>query len=372
MSRARSIPENAAPLPEGAETLPALSGPLLRWYDANARRLPWRTEPTPYRVWVSEIMLQQTRVETVLPYFARFLDALPDIPALASVPEGELLKLWEGLGYYIRARNLQKAARQVCQQYGCRLPADFAALRALPGFGDYTAGAVASIAFGLPVPAVDGNVLRVLSRLLACPEDIMKPATRRLFTRVAAAMLPPGRAGTFNQAMMDLGATVCLPGGAPHCKACPLKNSCRAAQSGSQRELPIRAPKKPRTVERRTLILLLSPQGVLLRRRPAQGLLASLWEYPGETGALSDTDVLSRASAMGAEPRQAVPFGEARHIFTHREWLMQAYLLPCDAFSPPKGCVWVDAPGLRKTYALPSAFRAFTERLFAEGLLPGG
>lgn len=352
-----------AALPVGAENLPRLTAPLLAWYKKNARMLPWRSVPTPYRVWVSEIMLQQTRVEAVLPYFERFLAAFPNIAALAAAPEGELFKLWEGLGYYSRARNLQKAARIVLERFGGALPGSFDELRALPGVGDYTAGAITSIAFGLPVPAVDGNVMRVLARLLCCDADITRPETKRIFTAADALMLPPDSPGDFNQAMMELGATVCLPNGAPLCGTCPLRDGCVAHALGNVQGLPFRPPKKPRVVQQRTLALLVSPRDVLLRKRPTHGLLASLWEYPGFDGLLTQEDLLLSAKSLGASSGAAHSLGGAKHIFTHREWQMQGWLVPCAAFEPPAGCVWAGRAALRDTYALPSAFRVFTQRL---------
>ena len=205
-----------------------ISPALLEWFYKNRRSLPFREDPTPYHVWLSEVMLQQTRVSAVLPYYYRFLEALPDIPALAACEEEKLHKLWEGLGYYSRVRNLQKAAKLVCAQYGGQLPADYAALLALPGIGEYTAGAIASISFGLPVPAVDGNVLRVFSRLYNDPGVITEPAVKKAFTARVMEHQPPEKAGDYNQALMELGALVCVPNGAPLCGQCPLAESCLA------------------------------------------------------------------------------------------------------------------------------------------------
>ena len=269
------------------DSLAAIVGPLLEWYGRNARSLPWREEPAPYRVWVSEIMLQQTRVEAVKPYFARFLAELPDVTALASAPEQQLMKLWEGLGYYSRARNLQKAARVMVEQYGGTLPADYDALLKLPGIGPYTAGAVASIAYGIPVPAVDGNVLRVVMRLTAGWEDIADPAVKRAVERRMAAILPKDRPGDFNQAMMELGATVCAPGGEPKCLVCPLNALCEGYRQGVARELPVKAKKKARRIEERTVFLLVCDGELAIRKRADSGLLAGLWELPSVEGKLN-------------------------------------------------------------------------------------
>ena len=239
--RRGSAPAGAA---EEGRRLAPYGRALLNWYDAHRRLLPWRLDAAPYRVWVSEIMLQQTRIEAVLPYFDRFMRQLPTIRDLAACGEDRLLKLWEGLGYYSRARNLQKAARVILEQYGGEMPGDYEALLGLPGIGEYTAGAVASISFGIPVPAVDGNVMRVLARLTANGEDILRPAAKRWFTAAAAAMLPPEAPGAFNQALMELGETVCLPNAEPRCGECPLAGACFARERGIARQLPVRAPKR--------------------------------------------------------------------------------------------------------------------------------
>ena len=256
--------------------------PLLLWYRENARVLPWRSDPTPYRVWISEIMLQQTRVAAVLDYYRRFLEAVPTVADLAALPEDALMKLWQGLGYYSRARNLQKAARQIMESFGGVFPNTYDGIRSLAGVGDYTAGAVASIAFGLPVPAVDGNVLRVVTRITGDPGDITAPAVKRRITESLRQIIPTEAPGQFNQAMMELGATVCLPNGAPLCDRCPAAEFCRARLEDRIGQLPVKAPKKARRIERRSVYLIVSEQGVALRRRPDKGLLAGLWEYPNE------------------------------------------------------------------------------------------
>mgnify|MGYP002129512424 CR=1 FL=1 len=250
----------------------AVSEPLIQWFELNRRLLPFRQEPSAYHIWVSEIMLQQTRVSAALPYYERFLAALPDIPALAACEEEKLHKLWEGLGYYSRVRNLQKAARIVCEQYGGQLPADYDALRALPGIGDYTAGAIASISFGLAVPAVDGNVLRVFSRLYNDPGVITEPAVKRAFTARVMEHQPPEKAGDYNQALMELGALVCVPNGAPLCEQCPLASLCEARRAGTALELPHKAAPKARRIEPVTVVLAEDAEGrFLLQQRPEKG-----------------------------------------------------------------------------------------------------
>ena len=338
---------------------------LLDWFETVRRPLPWRQQPTPYAVWVSEIMLQQTRIEAVIPYYERFMQALPTVEALANAEEDMLLKLWEGLGYYSRVRNLQKAARQVMERHGGELPADHAALLALSGIGEYTAGAIASIAFGIAVPAVDGNVLRVLARLTDCDDDIMKPAVKRQFTAWAAALLPTAHAGAFNQAMMELGERVCLPNTAPRCDACPFAAVCDGAASGRAASLPTRSPKKARRVEQRTVLIVTSPEGqVLLHRRDTSGLLAGLWELPNEESVLSPEQAAALAASWGGEPKQCDRLADGKHIFTHVEWHMAGYHLPLTArFDPPDGWCWANLREVSERFALPTAFRPFSALL---------
>ena len=330
-----------------------LTLPLLLWYRENARDLPWRKKPTAYHVWVSEIMLQQTRVAAVLDYYRRFLAELPDVQALAEVPEERLMKLWQGLGYYSRARNLQKAARVIVSDFGGRFPRRYEDIRALPGVGDYTAGAVGSIAFGLPTPAVDGNVLRVVARITGDGGDISAPAMKKRVTEALARVIPVDAPGDYNQALMELGATVCLPNGAPLCEKCPAAHLCTAFQQGRTGELPVKAPKKPRREEDRTVYLLFYDGCVALRRRPDRGLLAGLWEYPNEPAGGDD---LSR---WGLHPIAMERAGAARHIFTHIQWSMTAVAAELDDPALPQGWVWADRGELERDYALPSAFQGF-------------
>ena len=342
----------ALPLPEG------LAERLLPWYENNARPLPWRENATPYRVWVSEIMLQQTRIEAVKGYFARFMAAFPSVEALAAAPEEQVLKLWEGLGYYSRARNLHSAAKTVAAEYGGALPADWKRLRALPGIGDYTAGAIASIAFELPESAVDGNVLRLCARLTACPENIGDERVKKAFREALRAQYPPKNRGDFTSALMELGETVCLPG-TPDCAACPLEEICQARRRGTQADYPVMPGKKPRRVERKTVLLLVCGSCAALRRRPEKGLLAGLWEFPNVEGALSEEEALETARAWGCDPIAAEPCGEAAHIFTHIEWQLSGWRIPCR--KKAAGFVWADGAARRETYAVPAAFRAYKD-----------
>ena len=340
------------------KTLPDI---LCRWFAGNKRDLPWRQDKNPYHIWLSEIMLQQTRVEAVIPYYERFLAACPTVHDLAALEEQKLLKLWEGLGYYSRARNLQKTARILCEQYGGIFPADFHALHSLPGIGDYTAGAIGSIAFGLLVPAVDGNVLRVMARLSSDSRPIDDPKVKKEITAQVQRLLPAGQSGDFNQALMELGATVCLPHGAPKCHACPAASLCTAFQQGTALSLPTRTPKKPRKIQQRTILLLHWQGKIAVRRRPAKGLLAGLWELPAYEGILPP-DALRQALAQdGFSVREILSLRPAKHIFTHIEWHMSGYDITLDTC--PDGFTWATPHELRGTYALPSAFRPFLQTL---------
>ena len=345
-----------------------ISPALLHWFHANHRILPFRSDPTPYHVWLSEIMLQQTRVSAALPYYERFLAALPDIPALAACEEEKLHKLWEGLGYYSRVRNLQKAAKLVCAQYGGELPADYDALRALPGIGDYTAGAIASISFGLPVPAVDGNVLRVFSRLYNDDRLITDPKVKRAFTTRVMEHQPPAAPGDYNQALMELGALVCVPNGAPLCAQCPLAHLCAAHAAGTALTLPRKAAPKARRIEPVTLALVRSPEGVLLQQRPEKGLLAGLWQpVLWENESLSADEARTRLAALGVvcTPDAAKALRPARHIFSHIEWHMGGYLFTAERQPAPAGCVWASLEQLEAAYTLPGAFKAYRKLLAA-------
>lgn len=329
---------------------------LLSWYAENQKELPWRETKDPYRVWISEIMLQQTRIETVIPYYLRFLRAFPDVSALAAAPEDQILKLWEGLGYYSRARNLGKTARMIMAEYGGAFPQSAEKLRKLPGIGDYTAGAIASIAFGKREPAVDGNVLRVCARYLASDEDILLPATRKKVRELLCTVYPDGEeAGHFTQAVMELGETVCLPGGEPKCGSCPLAGECLAHRRGEESCFPRKSAAKARRIEEKTVLLLSCGERYALCRRPEDGLLAGMWELPNRCGHLTGEDVLAWLKEIGTEPVSVLPRGEAVHIFTHVEWHMIGYAAECAAMPP---CfLWEEAESIRSRYAIPTAFR---------------
>lgn len=329
---------------------------LLPWYMANARDLPWRKDREPYHVWLSEIMLQQTRVEAVKPYYYRFLEQLPTVESLAQCDDGQLMKLWEGLGYYSRARNLKKAAQIITEQYHGNFPETYEGLLSLPGVGEYTAGAVGSICFGLPEPAVDGNVLRVVARLCAdsrCVDDApvkhdIRDALRLVYQQTE------NRCG-LTQSLMELGATVCVPNGEPKCDLCPCCAICKGHCEKMAMEYPVRKQKKPRKIEEYTMFVLRCGDDIALRKRPEKGLLAGLWELPHTDGHSTIQQALDVAGKWGCKPYEAVSLRKCTHIFTHIEWHMTAvYLLcgsKCGAFT------WVSLQALAEDTALPTAFR---------------
>ena len=321
------------------------SRPLVDWYKKEARPLPWREEPTPYRVWVSEIMLQQTRIEAAREYFNRFTRAFPTVEALAAAELDDVLKLWEGLGYYSRARNLHKCAKTVCDAYGGVFPPDAAALRALPGIGDYTAGAIASIAYGLPEPAVDGNVLRVLARMERFDESIGSDKVKKRFREALRPIYPAGECGAFTSALMELGETICTVG-TPDCARCPVAAHCEAHRRGEETLYPVLPEKKPRRIENRRVLLLLCGDTCAVRRRAAVGLLASMWELPN--------DLVPDA------PEGGEPCGAAVHVFSHVEWHMRGYIVRCREKLP--GYVWVTRAE-REALAMPTAFRYYRKKL---------
>lgn len=336
--------------------------PLLIWYHSQARILPWRENPQPYYVWISEIMLQQTRVEAVKPYFDRFIAALPKIQDLAEVPEGDLLKLWEGLGYYNRARNLQKAAKQILHEHGGKLPNSYDALLELPGIGRYTAGAIASIAYKIPVPAVDGNVLRVITRLLLSREDIMKEKTKRMIEGYLQEIMPAHTSGDFNQALMELGAMLCLPKGAAKCPLCPLKQLCLSYAEGCTAELPIKTPKKARRIEAYTMLRLQYQDKIAFQQRPVQGLLANMWELPHAEGHLSNKEVREYAEKLQLRVKTIQALPPAKHIFTHIEWHMIGYVINLNVLPTQEKWQWISLEQLAENFAVPTAFKSYIQK----------
>ena len=336
--------------------LPAL---LLPWFRANQRCLPWRQDRLPYHVWLSEIMLQQTRVEAVKGYYTRFLAVLPDIPSLAQCDDELLHKLWEGLGYYSRVRNLKKAAQRIMEHRGGVFPENHDEVLALPGIGEYTAGAICSIAFNQPTPAVDGNVLRVVSRLTDDPSPIDLPETKRRVTQLLSGIYPK-EAGDFTQALMELGATVCGPNRAPDCEHCPCQSLCLGFQRGTADALPVKSPKKPRRQEDRTVFILRCDGRFALEKRPDKGLLAGLWQFPNVAGKLDTQGALDAVSVMGLHPREILRETEKIHIFTHIQWNMKGIYL--EVSETGGNFHWFTEEEINLQAALPTAFRQFWER----------
>ncbi len=372
------------------------SGHLLDWYDKNRRVLPWREDPTPYHVWLSEIMLQQTRVEAVLPYYTRFLAALPDIAALAHAPEDLYLKLWEGLGYYSRVRNLHKGAEQILTDHHGEMPGNAAELEKIAGIGPYTAAAIASIAFQEPVPAIDGNLLRIFARLTSYGESIREPAARREAFAFFAARIPDHRPGDFNQALMDLGSGICRAHGEPLCANCPLADFCQAGKNGNASLFPKLPEKKPRPVSHYTVFLIHDLEKIALRKRPKKGLLAGLYEFPNAEGTLSEAEAVRYVRALGFSPLRLQPLPAAKHLFTHREWQLSGYDVLTDELrleasednvgdlryadrsatlpassnerknpdgEGPSGIMLVNLQAIREEYSIPSAFSVYKEWL---------
>lgn len=360
-SKLKTIEQAECPLSE-AERLFSIKGPLLDWYHNNRRILPWREEPKPYDVWISEIMLQQTRVEAVKPYFARFMERLPNVTALAEVEEEILLKLWEGLGYYNRAKNLKKAARVMEKEYGSTLPASYGELLKLPGIGSYTAGAIASIAYGIPVPAVDGNVLRVVSRVLASREEIGKASVKKWMETVLTEVMDKEHPGDYNQALIELGALVCIPAGKPLCRECPLESICLSSQNNLTGEIPVKAEKKKRKIEEKTVFLIEWKEKAVIRKRDSRGLLASLYEFPNVPGHLKESDIAGALHISEDEIGAVERLPDAVHIFSHIEWHMMGYrvMMKKECSDPYQ---MVDKEEILSKYPLPNAFGVYTKVL---------
>lgn len=345
-----------------------INTPLLEWFKTNKRILPWREIPTPYRVWVSEIMLQQTRVEAVKPYFERFVTELPTIRDLADCNEERLLKLWEGLGYYNRVRNMQIAAKTVMQEYDGQLPPSYEELLKLKGIGHYTAGAIASIAYGIPVPAVDGNVLRVITRVTEDDTDIMKQSFKTAMEETLKAAMPKDAASAYNQALMELGATVCVPNGEPNCMACPLKELCITGRKGTAMQYPIKSKAKKRRLEEKTIFVIQDGSKVILNKRPKKGLLAGMYEFPNVEGHLSEEEALEYVKKLGLMPIRIQKLEEAKHIFSHIEWHMNGYVVKVAQLEEnDSGLLFLEAEDCINNYPVPSAFeryKAYIKKLF--------
>ena len=353
----------ADPVPVALEN-PALyemADPLVGWYREHKRDLPWRKDPDAYRVWVSEIMLQQTRVEAVKPYYERFLKKLPTVRDLADAEEDVLLKLWEGLGYYNRVRNMQKAARQIMVDFGGKFPETYEEICSLKGIGSYTAGAISAFAYGLPRPAVDGNVLRVVMRLTGSHADIMKQSVKRKVEDALQEVIPKDAASDFDQGLIELGAIVCVPNGSPHCEECPLASICEARKQGLTGEIPVKSKAKARRIENRTVLLFKDHKELAVRKRPGRGLLAGLYEFPNVEGHLTMDEVTAYCKEIGLAPVRVRPLENAKHIFSHIEWHMTGYEVLVDELEKTneKGFLFALPEEIGKKYSIPSAFEVY-------------
>ena len=352
------------PVVLGSPLLKESVEPVVAWYRKHRRDLPWREHPDAYRVWVSEIMLQQTRVEAVKPYYERFLETFPNVAALAEAEEDKLLKMWEGLGYYNRVRNMQKAAQQVMTEHNGRFPQSYDEILKLSGIGHYTAGAISSFAYGIAKPAVDGNVLRVVSRLLASDADIMKASTRAQMERLIEEVIPIDAAADFNQGLIEIGAIVCVPNGEPKCEICPVAHLCKAKAQNIQMELPVKTKAKARRIEKRTVLIFRDNETVAIRKRPVKGLLAGLYELPNVEGHLTRKEVIEYGKEIGLTPIRVKKLASAKHIFSHVEWHMIGYEVLVDELE--KNCsekmIFAGREEIDRKYSIPSAFEAYIER----------
>ncbi len=347
------------------EQLKEIVQPIVSWYRENKRQLAWRENVSAYRVWVSEIMLQQTRVEAVKPFYERFLKELPTVKDLAETEEDKLLKLWEGLGYYNRVRNMQKAAVQVMEEFHGEFPKTYEEVLSLSGIGNYTAGAICSFAYGIPKPAVDGNVLRVISRVIASEEDIMKPAVRTKIEYMLDGVIPKDSASDFNQGLIELGALICTPKGMAKCEKCPLGSVCQAKKENKVEELPVKAKTKERRIENRTVFVFRDGENIAIRKRKSKGLLAGLYEFPNEEGHFTEDEVISYSKTKGLYPMRIKKLGEAKHVFSHVEWHMTGYAVHVDELekSCEKDMLFIHPEEIQKEYPIPSAFEYYTNQV---------
>lgn len=343
-------------IPEG------FSKAVTSWFRAEGRILPWREGRDPYRIWISEIMLQQTRIEAVIPYYHRFLEKIPSVSELARIPEDQLLKLWEGLGYYSRARNLKKAAERIMTDFGGEMPREPKELESLPGIGEYTAGAIASIAFGKPAPAVDGNVMRVVTRVLADESDIAQPATKKMIAGLLREIYPEGEeAALLTEGIMEIGERVCIPNGVPLCSLCPLKQLCRAHVEGTMDRIPVKSAKKPRKNVLLTVFVLSCGDRFAIGKRGETGLLSGMWEFYHAAGHLKPKEAKAHLEELGFEVEQITSCGSATHIFTHLEWSMKGYR--AEVKDPLPFLEWKTHEEIEREYAIPGAFRYFKGKM---------
>lgn len=335
--------------------------PLVQWYRENKRDLPWRQNPEAYRVWISEIMLQQTRVEAVKGYYDRFFRELPKVKDLAEAKEDKLLKLWEGLGYYNRVRNMQKAAQQIMADYNGEFPVTYEEIRSLKGIGSYTAGAISSFAYGLPEPAVDGNVLRVITRLLTDDSDIMKQSTKHRMEELLRAVIPVDAASDFNQGLIELGAIVCVPNGEPKCTQCPIKEWCKARKENRMTDFPVKTKTKGRRIEKKTILVFRDEDKIAISKRDKKGLLAGLYELPNLPEHLTRKEVEQYCKEIGLMPIRIKKLPPAKHIFSHVEWHMIGYDICVDELEKTnkKEYLFIHPEEIQKVYPIPSAFEMY-------------
>lgn len=336
---------------------------LLNWYYTAKRSMPWRDNPLPYWVWISEVMLQQTRVDTVIPYFNRFMVAVPTVQALAFIDEDELLKLWQGLGYYSRALNLKKGAQMVAEKFGGMMPDNKKDLQALPGIGPYSSGAIASIAFGERVSCIDGNVLRVIARVTANKGDISTPTVKKEIEAWVDEVLPTEHIGDFNQALMELGATVCLPNGEPLCNDCPMQSLCKAYHKGLIAEIPVIAAKKARKIEEKTVLLICLNERFAIRKRDSGGLLPNLWEFPHVVGHLTALECEKTLEGWGITANKITDTAPSKHIFTHLEWKMNGYFVFAESVENADDWIWATKEEIKHKYSIPTAFKGFVKQI---------
>lgn len=337
---------------------------LLGWYDLNLRDLPWRHTQDPYHIWVSEVMAQQTRISFLLAYYERFISRFPTILSLALADEADLLKVWEGLGYYSRAINMQKAAKAVISSFDGELPKTKEELLSLPGIGEYTAGAILSIAYNIPAPAVDGNVLRVFSRLERSRLDIQLASTKQTATEFVRALMPRDAASRFTQALMELGALICLPKN-PKCRECPVSSHCKAYRAGEQNVLPNKSPKAAPKMQNKTIIILRNTKGEILMRKRNEKLLSGLWEFYAAEGSLSQAEVCAEMKGLGHPLIEIKELGASKHVFTHIVWQMHGFDCQSSADALPEGYHWIDETDIKKL-ALPAALRFYTEKVISD------
>lgn len=341
-----------------------IAEPVVGWFRQNKRDLPWRKDQDPYHVWVSEIMLQQTRVEAVKPYYERFLKELPRVKDLAEAKEDTLLKLWEGLGYYNRVRNMQKAAQQIMVDFYGEFPNTYEGILSLKGIGNYTAGAISAFAFGLPKPAVDGNVLRVVSRITGSREDIMKQSVRKAMERALEQVIPEDAASDFGQGLIELGAIVCVPNGEPKCAECPAAFACVARKQGLTAEIPVKKKAKARRIEKRTVLIFKDGEKLAIRKRPGKGLLAGLYEFPNEEGRLTQKEVTAYSKEIGLMPVRVKKLESAKHIFSHVEWHMIGYVVWVEESEREHdGMIFVEPEKTEREYPIPAAFSSYVKYL---------